>query len=201
MFVFILHMHPFIILAAGNSSRMGQPKPFVKLNNRLTLLENLVVELKNCNIKQIVAVLNNQGNQILETHYSYLKQAIEIVINPYPEKGRLFSLKTGITKTGITPLFVQNVDNPFIHKELIDGMSNLLTKSAFVVPEYQHKGGHPVLISAEIVDDMLNKSLHTDNLRTFLSHYKKITYACTFQEILLNLNQPSDIEVFKKKFK
>ncbi|NSW44745.1 MAG: NTP transferase domain-containing protein [Bacteroidales bacterium] len=194
-------MYPFIILAAGNSSRMGQPKPFVKINSQLTLLEYLVSGLKNCNVSQITVVLNNEGKKIIDSLYSYLNYEINIVINQLPEKGRLYSLKMGLSKIGSSSVFIQNVDNPFINKKLIFEMSHLLKPSAFVVPVYQNQGGHPVLLSAEITSSLISNQTETNNFRVFLSQYQKIRYACEFQEILLNLNCPSDIEAFKKKFK
>jgi len=192
-------MYPFIILAAGNSYRMGQPKPFVKISNQHTLLEHLVFELKKCNVLQITVVLNNEGKKIVDSHYSYLNNEIDIVINEHPEKGRLYSLKMGLNKTGNSSVFIQNVDNPFINQKLISEMSHLLKSSAFVVPIYQNQGGHPVLLSAEIANDFVNKHIETNNFRLFLNQYQKITYPCEFQEILLNLNLPSDVEAFKKK--
>lgn len=198
MFVFIF-MYPFIILAAGNSTRMGQPKPFVKLYNNVTLLEYLIVELKKCAVTKIFVVLNNEGNQILENRYAYLKQDTTIIINHFPEKGRLFSLKLGLEKNEFTPIFIQNVDNPFINNKLICGMSNLLKPYAYIVPEYQGKGGHPVLISKEIADDLIKENAYASNLRDILSHYQKIAYDTEFNEILYNLNNPIDIDFFQKK--
>lgn len=194
-------MYPFIILAAGNSKRMGQPKPFVKLYHNLTLLENLILELKKCAVTKIFVVLNNEGYQILENQYAYLKQEATIIINYFPEKGRLFSLKLGLEKNDLTPIFIQNVDNPFINNKLIRGMSNLLKPYTFVVPEYQKKGGHPVLISAEIAENLIKENTNSIILRDFLSHYEKISYVTEFQEILYNLNHPLDIIFFQKKVK
>lgn len=202
MFVFIiLNMYPFIILAAGNSTRMGQPKPFVKLYNNVTLLEYLIVELKKCAVTKIFVVLNNEGNQILENRYEYLKQYATIIINHFPEKGRLFSLKLGLEKNELTPIFIQNVDNPFVNNKIIIDMSTLLKPNTFVVPEYQKKGGHPVLISKEIADDLIKENAYATNLRDILSHYQKIAYDTEFNEILYNLNNPIDIDFYKKMLK
>lgn len=189
-------MYPFIILAAGKSSRMGQPKPFVMLNNGLTLLENLVIKIQKCGVKKIIVVLNNEGLQILINKYPYLEQKITIVINPTPEKGRFLSLKFGIENCDEMPVFVQNVDNPYVYKDLIQGMTNLLESNSYIVPQYKNKGGHPILLSSEIVSDIKNSGIENINIRDFLKNYSKIFYVCNYLEILLNLNNPQDIELF-----
>lgn len=201
MFVIILIMYPFIILAAGNSTRMGEPKPFVKLYNNQTLLEYLIDELKKCEVTNIFVVLNNEGKQILENHYAYLMQEATIIINNFLEKGRIYSLKLGLKKINKTSVFIQNVDNPFINKKIIFDMSNLLRPYTFVVPEFQKKGGHPILISHEIVDELIKENINVENLRVFLSRYQKISYVTEFQEILYNLNNSLDVEFFQKKIK
>lgn len=55
-----------IILAAGKSSRMGQPKMLLKLKNALSFMENLLIEYTGFGCKKVIVVLNTENYQLLE---------------------------------------------------------------------------------------------------------------------------------------
>ena len=44
-----------IILAAGNSSRMGEPKQLMKFKNR-TFLQHIILEAKNAKLDPVICV-------------------------------------------------------------------------------------------------------------------------------------------------
>jgi len=126
-----------IILAAGLSERMGQPKAFMKWNKHITFLEKLVNEYASFCSTQIVLVLNNVGYKQVLSSFPAIEKKCKIVLNPNPEKGKMGSLKLGIKSIQPnTACFVQNVDNPFTTHETLNAMNDLVKPDAYVVPVY-----------------------------------------------------------------
>ena len=80
-----------VILAAGYSSRLGQPKALVKWNEE-TLIERSIRLLEEAEIKKIVVVANKE----LITDFMPLVGNHSIIVNPSPENGRTGSLQVGI---------------------------------------------------------------------------------------------------------
>ena len=81
-----------IILAAGDSSRMGSPKALLKLGNR-NFIEEVCVALSEAGIEDICAVLGSHHAAITGL---WKRGSERIVINPEPEKGQISSLRCGL---------------------------------------------------------------------------------------------------------
>jgi len=62
-----------IILAAGKSTRMGEPKPLVRFG-KLTFLETILQNFKNAGIEDVLIVLGHSADQI----------AKKLKLNPSP---------------------------------------------------------------------------------------------------------------------
>ena len=80
-----------VILAAGYSTRLGQPKALVMWNEE-TLIERSIRLLEDAGIKKIVVVTNKE----LMAAFIPLVGNHSIVVNPSPENGRTGSLQIGI---------------------------------------------------------------------------------------------------------
>ena len=80
-----------VILAAGYSTRLGQPKALVMWNEE-TLIERSIRLLEDAGIKKIVVVTNKE----LMADFIPLVGNHSIVVNPSPENGRTGSLQIGI---------------------------------------------------------------------------------------------------------
>jgi len=186
-------MYPVLILAAGTSYRMGEMKPFVRLSNGITLLEHLLFQYQTTNAGKITIVLNSDGFHHLKKNYSDLEKNLNIVVNVNPAFGRMESVRMGIKNITSEGLFVQNIDNPFVNREIIENMSNLLQENSYVVPVYKDKGGHPVLLCKSILNDLASASIPDIDFKVFLGNYSRINYICDRSEILYNLNTPEDL--------
>lgn len=186
-----------LILAAGISSRMGFSKVLLKLPDGTLFLEFLIAQYQNCGVKDIAVVINPQACESLLKDRPYLVDHVRFIKNPFPERGRSYSLALVIKELDKNvPLFVQNIDNPFINDGLIHGMYSILETNSFVVPVHQEKKGHPVLLSGQIVGDFPvnpDKDLRMDH---FLDNYKRVDFDTTFSEVLFNINTPAEYETF-----
>ena len=80
-----------IVLAAGRSSRLGQPKALVEVNGK-TLVEHLVKRLHQRGNVEMTIVTNND----LFADVMLLCPSAHVVLNQDPEKGRTGSVQCGL---------------------------------------------------------------------------------------------------------
>ena len=187
-----------IILSAGRSSRMGRHKALLKINGQ-TFLENLAQTFAPlCNniyiivSKNLASELNYLNLQLPKSH---------IVINPWPENGRMSSVLVGLEKNGLNPAFLHNVDIPLISKTTLMALLKNYNDHKTLIPKYRGKPGHPILLGRSIVGFLLNQN-HKNNLRNLIysRDYEFITV--NDPAILLNINTNDDyINLTNKKMK
>jgi molybdenum cofactor cytidylyltransferase len=186
-----------VILAAGLSSRMGQPKFLLKLPNGKTFLEEIVEKFHKFGCAEIIVVLNKDGISALNTSQILLPDNTKIVENPHPEKERFYSLQCGLKALKKdNPVFVHNVDNPFVdHKVLADLYSNLKGYD-YVKPVFEGKGGHPVLFSRKLVNDINSEPLVAIKLNEYLQNKMSAIVEINEPSILTNINTIEDLDKF-----
>lgn len=183
-----------LILAGGNSERMGEPKSLLKFGNS-TFLEKIIFEYLSAGINKIFVVLNNQliDHPIITKIKKVTGENVEFISNYYPGEGRFLSIKKGIKKAGnFTFCFIQNSDNPFVNSDLI--LQLILEKNymGYTIPVYEGKGGHPILISGSIIRAISETKNKETNLRDLLRNFSKKEVAVKSKEILCNINTRED---------
>ncbi len=182
-----------LILAGGESSRMGKSKAFLKYDASKTFLEKIVEEYLLANIEKIILVINKstltyENKQIL----TQFDKKHTLIYNENPEKGRLYSLRLGLRfLNDYKSCFIQNIDNPFVNTKLINNMIPLIKNDSWVSPTYNSKGGHPVLISNSICKTILENDNDSDTLRSILRKFHKIKMLSN-KTVLTNINTEED---------
>jgi len=176
-----------LILAAGNSGRMGTDKALLVARGSTTFSEFLVDRFLASGAEQVILVLNQRLVQS-----GSLPGRAEIIINRELDKGRSHSILLGLEKVpkGYA-CFIQNVDNPYTDAGLIRRMLSVLQPNSYVVPVNADKGGHPVLLSPHIIEHMLTGSEWSD-FRKVLSAFPKIQLPWEDDRIHCNINTPED---------
>ena len=179
-----------VILAAGNSSRMNSPKPFLPFDDKRNFIEKIIDEYIAAGINDIFLIINAdiERRMKLMLSNSYQSQKIELVVNQYPERGRFYSIQTGLGKVKTSSCFLQNIDNPFITMPLINEIMKAATDADYVVPAFQDKEGHPVLLSNEIVKHLVRLEGQDHHLRNELKHFSKAKVNWPYENILANIN-------------
>lgn len=182
-----------IILAAGFSSRMGKPKWILELKNGHSFLENLLMQYALFQCKDIVVVFSKKGLQTLKDSGLEKKYSFKAVLNNHPEKERFYSIQCGLKElTENHFIFIQNADNPFADLDILHDLYNKRKKADYIKPIINEKGGHPILISRKIKDEILKM---TDTQMAFNSFLKKFECAevkVENESIFTNINSESD---------
>ena len=177
-----------LILAAGNSSRMKSPKFALQFNKSQSFLEKIVQIYTEFGCEEIIVVLNQEGISLLDHLHLKLKN-VKIVLNDHPEWERFYSIKLGIQ--GLSkqhPVFIHNVDNPFVTAAILESLISKDVTTNYVVPTYNGKGGHPVLISNKVCQKLILTEKNDLILSDFLKQYDKKRVAVEDQNILVNIN-------------
>lgn len=187
-----------IILAAGNSSRMGLPKLSLEFKEGRTFLENVINEYSEFGCNEIIVVVNPEGHKYIVNSLQPFADNVKIAINEFPELGRFYSLKTGCLELSeINNVFIHNVDNPFVNQAVLKKLLNRSKDFDYVIPSYKGKGGHPVMISGDVVAAVISEPDVNQHLKEFLNRFPSTKEEVDDKKVLVNIN---DTEEYKKYF-
>ncbi|MEO7142995.1 MAG: nucleotidyltransferase family protein [Bryobacteraceae bacterium] len=144
-----------IILAAGNSSRMGTPKALLQFEGE-TFLDRLIgIFGRVC--RHTIVVLGHHAESI---QLKLARQAA-FVRNPDPDRGQLTSLQCGLraVPAGMDGVMFTPLDYPAIETEtverLVESFSGSRAAIALAIPRCQHRRGHPVVVRAALIAEFL----------------------------------------------
>ncbi len=182
-----------IILSAGLSSRMAQPKALLTFG-RTTFIENIYSEFAPESHRVVVVV---SPKLYITMREKDIKLDADFVFNHRPQYGRFYSVYLGVRELGPSSIFIQNVDIPGVSSSTLRVMKEALEPRAYVVPIYKGRRGHPVLISKEIADEILriDRDYERVNLRSFLNQFTEKQVNVDDEFVTLNVNTPSDLDV------
>ena len=139
-------MNAGVILAAGDSTRMGFPKQLAEVKNK-PLLE-LVIEKVNTYFELSTVVLVSE-NEIIEEKINFYNS--NILINENWEEGIVSSIRTALffyqEQKQIENLVFFLGDQPEVRDEVIIALqNNEMDNSKILIPQYRYKLGFPVLV-------------------------------------------------------
>jgi molybdenum cofactor cytidylyltransferase len=139
-------MNAGVILAAGDSTRMGFPKQLAEVKDK-PLLE-LVIEKVNSYFESSTVVLGFE-NEIIEEKINFYNS--NILINENWEEGIVSSIRTALffyqEQKQIENLIFFLGDQPEVRDEVIIALqNNEMDNSKILIPQYRYKLGFPVLV-------------------------------------------------------
>jgi molybdenum cofactor cytidylyltransferase len=176
-----------VIPAAGTSNRMGSAKASLKLPDGASFVEKILSAYSGAGADPIVLVVNKDFDK--ET--VDLENTV-VVVNTQLDLGRIHSIRLGLKHVpGDRMCFVHNVDNPFVRKDLLLRLLESASGGTYVMPVFGGRGGHPVLLSKEVIGEIVNNDRLKD-FREALEKFRRVEIACNNPEVLLNINTPED---------
>lgn len=188
-----------IILAAGKSSRMGQDKALL-LWKGIPFIQHIVETFSECLHDNSIYIIVSKNKEKIQLLFS--QSNIHFVSN-IDGIDQLSSIQAGLRaisneRTILSPIFISPVDQPFVTDDFCKKMLELWQKYQphALLPTYKGHGGHPILISSKIVDEIINFNKTGGLQRLFKEHsnYKLIKRVeINFPWILNNLNTPDTL--------
>jgi molybdenum cofactor cytidylyltransferase len=181
-----------VILAAGESKRMGSPKALLPYHDR-TFLEHLMEITRHPKIGSQLIVLG-AGAEAISNHVGLHPEMT--VVNPDWESGQLSSIKAALKSIDSKPtdgILLCLVDHPLISSGLITELVEAFYRSnkLIVLPTFRGRRGHPVIFSAKLFGELLDAPEETGARAVVWNHAADICEVPTTEEgAVLNLNDP-----------
>ena len=163
-----------VILAAGNSKRMGYPKALLPLGNEIFLTRILRI-LRETGLVRPRLVLGRDAELIIARIDDY--QA-DIIVNPEPDRGQLSSIQLGVS--GLPEKFeaamLWPVDQPAVSAELMRRLTELFVTNdcRVAVPFRDGKRGHPAIFHRTMFHEFMNAPMEK-GAKGIISRYESET--------------------------
>ena len=130
-----------ILLAAGESKRLGMPK-LLLLFSQSTILEQTIDNLLNSSVDEVIVVL---GYRAEETIKKIANRPVKIAINPIYHQGMSTSIVKGLSLVNnrAQTIMVALADQPLINSQTINRLieESLGYDKGIVIPTYQAERG------------------------------------------------------------
>ncbi|MBK9389004.1 MAG: nucleotidyltransferase family protein [Bacteroidetes bacterium] len=138
-----------IILAAGESKRMGYPKMLLDFGG-ITMLEKVIRNVKAALVDDIIVVLGAYRDEIQEIAE---KSDVRYCYNDIYKEGMLSSVQCGFRniKSDTVAVLVFQGDQPLITPEVTGLVINKFRNGSkgILMPTYKKRRGHPLLIAGK----------------------------------------------------
>lgn len=147
-----------VILAAGASTRLGQPKQLLALGDR-PLIQHVIDHVAASCVSEIVLVLGHAAAEIEAVIRVPSSRPVRIVVNSEYAEGQSTSLRCGLRSTDARAAGAAILlgDQPGVADELIDrvAMAFLTADARLARPVFRDAGrrvvpGHPVFLARRI---------------------------------------------------
>lgn len=145
-----------IILAAGESRRMGKPKQLLPLG-KTTILEQTIDNYLNSEVHDVVVVLGYRAEEILRL---ITKRPVRVAVNSAYRGGMSTSIVAGLglISDNAQGIMLALADQPFIDSQTINRLVESFGAGdkSIIVPAYQGRRGHPVIFSIKYKEELLS---------------------------------------------
>lgn len=183
-----------IVLAAGESSRMGRPKPLCRFGNR-TALDLVLDACGRAGLPRFVIL----GHGAEEIRAAVNFGGAMIVVNPDYKKGQTSSLQAGLRAlpADAEAFLLYPSDHPLITADeitpLVAEYRRRRAERQIFIPSYNLKRGHPVVFDISLRDEFLGLPPDTPARTVVDLHPGRIAYVeIPTAAILMDMDTPED---------
>ena len=150
-------MLPGIVLAAGDSIRMGSPKALLKSPDGRPFVTRIVDTLREAGIAELVVVTGRDHDDLVNVLRAGARVPPLIARNPDPARGQLSSLWVGmdaVVRADTQGILVTLVDVPMV---AVSTVTRVVTawhraRAPIVRPAIGDRHGHPVIFDRAVLD-------------------------------------------------
>ncbi|HZY40262.1 MAG TPA: nucleotidyltransferase family protein [Mucilaginibacter sp.] len=185
-------MTGIIILAAGSSSRLGQPKQNLVYKGK-TLLQR-TIETAMASIGDLVIVVLGANEEVIGptlTGYN-----VTIIQNPDWSEGMASSIRTGLQSVlqlnqRVNSVILMLCDQPFVDTYIVNMLVAAKTKEGICACEYNDIIGPPVLFDAVYFDELLALTGSEGAKKVIRNHAEKVK-RIPFDLAGIDIDTPAD---------
>jgi molybdenum cofactor cytidylyltransferase len=143
-----------IILAAGESKRMGTPKMLLPFNGS-TMIENVISNVSHSKVDRILVVLGSSGREIEKLIRT---KSVNYCFNENYKDGMLSSVKCGLSHIppGFRAVLIFQGDQPLITSSTSDSVIDSfdISGKGIIIPVYHNRRGHPLLFDKKYAKEI-----------------------------------------------
>ena len=190
-----------IILAAGNSNRMGKIKQLLEWEDK-TIIEKIIKLSLSLKTKDVFVVLGSNYKKIYDVINKY---NITIIKNNSWENGIGSSISTGIKKVmgyynSLDGVLIILGDQPLISKKYLEKMIHVFFKKKpdIVSSKYKKSFGVPAIFGNSIFQSLTNLNKDFGAKKLMGIHLKSMIILKPSQEILYDIDTEKDYRDIKK---
>ena len=183
-----------LLLAAGESSRMGEPKALLPWQGS-TLIEFQIHQLLAGGIERVAVVLGHDAGAIL--HAVRPPPQTTIVVNERHATGKTSSVKAGMEAIPphVEAILLLAVDQPrpaSLIRRLIQ--THRAADALITVPAFQGRHGHPAIFARPLFPEIRAIDEESHGLRAIRRRHTRDTHVCdtTSPVCLIDINTPED---------
>ncbi len=154
----VFAMVPAIVLAAGESSRIGWSKALLPIG-RDTFLSRILRTLAEADADDLLVVIGPDAARI-EASLAGLDLAVRLIENPAWERGQLSSLQAGLLaadRPGVRGVLVTLVDLPLVSAATVRQVLEAYRRNPsapIVRPVRDQRHGHPVVLGRALFEEL-----------------------------------------------
>jgi molybdenum cofactor cytidylyltransferase len=145
-----------ILLAAGESNRMGQPKQLMPFDQS-TIVERTIDNLLNSAVSETIVVLGYRDQDVRKT---IADKPVKIAINPDYQQGMSASVIAGLKQVDkrAQAVLIALGDQPFVDSQTINTLVEafIANNRGIIIPVYQGRRGNPVIFAIKYKDELWN---------------------------------------------
>lgn len=165
-----------MLLAAGASTRMGQPKLLLPVGKR-PMVARVLGECIRSDLANVVVVLGYQSNLIGEALGALrVNPKVRLVVNPEYASGMSASIRAGLPEVEkeFDHVMILLADMPFVNAGVINLLMHRYLSSGFAMGAVRVKGrrSHPVIFRREIYPALMKLSGDTGARHLFQAQGK-----------------------------
>jgi len=184
-----------VVLAAGESKRMGKFKPLMEIDGK-PLLQRVVESMIN-EIDKIVVVLGYNAEKLIPM---VNKLGVKYIINRNYSEGMTSSFKTGLKELmDCDAVFLVLGDQPYVDPEFLRKAKEKWKSGANLIsPVYKGKKGHPVLIDGSLFPEFLELKKNGQIRDVIKKHQGKHALIETGKWCIIDLDVPEDLAALEE---
>jgi molybdenum cofactor cytidylyltransferase len=191
-----------LILAAGESSRMGRDKallpwpPEAAGSITTETFLSAAIHILSSHVDEVLVVVGKNESALATVIYG---SGASLVVNPDPARGQFSSLRVGLREVlnrGRDAVMITLVDRPPVREETLQTLDLAFEQATIqrkwaVVPEYQGKHGHPILAGRELLEAFLRAPESSNARDVEHVHQYQIEYVPVDDPLVaINVNTP-----------
>ena len=165
-----------IVLAAGRSQRMGAFKPLLPFGER-TVIESCLMNLQAAGLENIIVVLGHRAEEVRARLAGW---PVKFALNAesHSEMGVSIARGLELLPDDIAATLITPADLPAVPPSAIRAVIETWQQGArLVIPEYEGRGGHPVLLALDFRAELLHLDAQRGLRGLFETHSEEVRRA------------------------